>query len=65
MKKNLLFLVLFFLSLLQGVFAAPSFSHPVLEKAYEQVNLRIDQKAGKLLLDENSRKNIEQRKIRL
>lgn len=65
MKKNLLFLTLFFLSLFQGVFAAPSFSHPVLGKAYEQVNLRIDQKTSKLLLDENSRKNIEQRKIQL
>ncbi|MDD5198011.1 MAG: CAP domain-containing protein [Candidatus Gracilibacteria bacterium] len=65
MKKNLFFLSLFFLSLLQGVSATPSFSHPVLGKAYEQVNLRIEQKASKMILDENSKKNVEERKVRL
>lgn len=66
MKKTLLlFISSFFPFVVSGVSAAPNFSHPILAKAYEQVNLKIEQKAGKIFLDENSKKSIEQKKENL
>jgi len=63
--KKLLFALFFFLALLPSVFAASSFSHPVLQKVYEQVNLSITQKTDKITLDENSRVIITQKKEQL
>ena len=65
MKKNLLLLSLFPLTLLSYAYAAPSLSHPLLQKASEQVNVRIDQKTSKIILDENSKKSINEKKERL
>jgi len=63
--KKYLFAFFFSLILLPSVFAASSFSHPVLQKVYEQVNLSITQKTDKITLDENSRVIITQKKEQL
>ncbi len=47
------------------VFATPNFSVPLIQKTYEQVNIRIDAKTSKIALDENARSNIEQKKADL
>ena len=65
MKKYLLFTILFSLVLLPSVSASPDFSHPVLKKAQEQLYFKIDQKTKKILLDENSKKTINQKKENL
>lgn len=65
MKKYLLSLPLFFLAFVNSVHAAPVFSHPILEKANEQIVLRIEQKTRSITLDENSKKSIEQKKKHL
>lgn len=66
MKKNLFLLLLFFsLSLLESVYAAPTFSENVLQKAYEQVQRRIDQKISTVILDDRSKKIIEEKKQNL
>lgn len=65
MKKYFILLSLFSLAFFPCAQAAPSFSQPVLKQAYEQVNVRIEQKASKINLDEASRKSIEQRKAKL
>lgn len=65
MKKNLFLLLSFSLAFLPGVYAAPSFSENVLQKAYEQVQYRIDQKVRAVVLDESSKKIIEAKKQNL
>jgi rare lipoprotein A (peptidoglycan hydrolase) len=65
MKKHLLFISLFSLASLPCVHATPSFSQPILGKANEQINLRIEQKISQMALTENPKKSIEQKKERL
>lgn len=66
MKKSLFTFTFCLVLSVSTVFAAtPSFSSPILTKAYEQINLRIDQKISKIILDENGKKTIEQKKSKL
>ena len=66
MKKNLFTFVFCLIFSVSTVFAAtPSFSSPILTRAYEQINLQIDQKISKIILDENGKKTVEQKKTKL
>jgi hypothetical protein len=65
MKKYFFLLSFFSLFLVSYAYATPSFTSPVLGKAYEQVNLRIDQKTSKITLDADVKKSIEQKKEQL
>lgn len=64
MKRILLALLLITASF-RYTYAAPSFSEPILQKASEQVELRIDKQAAKTILDENSKKIVEEKKTEL
>lgn len=63
-KKIIIASILSFILFSQG-YAAPTFSHPVLQRAYDQVNARIDARIAKVILDENSKKTIETKKVDL
>lgn len=65
MIKNLLSILFVSLVFLPHAYAAPTFSHPVLQKAYEQVNIRIDRQTDNIILDEGSKKGVEQKKAEL
>ncbi len=66
MKKNIFTFAFCLILSISTVFAAtPNFSSPILTKAYEQINLRIDQKINKIILDENGKKTLEQKKTKL
>lgn len=49
----------------QYTYATPKFVQPILAKAYEQVSIRIDTKASKVILDASSKEAIEQKKAHL
>lgn len=65
MKKTLLTLILSLVLAPQYIWAAPTFSQPILGKAYEQVRIRIDTVATQASLDADAKKLIEQKKINL
>ena len=66
MKKNILILSVFsFVLLVPIVYATPSFSHPVLGKAYIQLSLKIEREIHTTPLDEVSKKTVDQKKERL
>jgi hypothetical protein len=59
-------IVLSYLSMLNiQVFATSDFSSPIIKKTYEQVNNRINAASKSLLLDENARSYVEQKKVYL
>lgn len=66
MKKNIFILVfLLTFSLLSYTHAAMSFSHPVIQKAYELANKSIDQKTTSIPLDTSAEQSIKQKKEKL
>lgn len=65
MKKRFLVALSLSLALFSSVHAVGTFSHPVLQKAYDQINIRIDRKADEMALSENSRKILSQKKADL
>lgn len=65
MKKFLILSLLFLLSPICIVSAngtTPVFSHPILQNAYKQINLRIEKKLEKILLDENAQTALNEKK---
>lgn len=65
MKNYLLSFSLASVVFVSSVHAAPNFSNATLQKAYEQVNIRITQKTDAMILDKSSQTNIEQKKEKL
>lgn len=65
MKKYFLSFSLLSFLFIPYIYAAPSFSSPILGEAYRQVNIRIDQKASKISLNTDVKKSIEQKKEQL
>lgn len=65
MKKYLQSIVLFLCILFPSAYATPIFSHPVLQKANDLISVKVEQKTSNIILDENSRKTIEQKKENL
>lgn len=65
MKKSILGLILVIILVPRYTYAAPTFSEPILQKAYEQVQVRIDAKATQLGLDASTKATVEQKKTYL
>lgn len=65
MKKYFLSFSLLSFFFIPYIYAAPSFSSPILGESYRQVNIRIDQKTSKISLNTDAKKSIEQKKEQL
>lgn len=62
MKKFIVFLLLCVTQITSATSTTPTFSHPVLRSAYSAINFRVDAQIKNLVLDDDTRNMIEQKK---